>query len=67
MASAAHWYCGIADKVALRPLRAPLLAQLDVEWFRAAEIADSVLKREIATKKQALRDAPADPVNSVAA
>ena len=40
----------------LRADRAPLLAQLDVEFIRAVEAGDAVKQAEIAAKKQALRD-----------
>ena len=40
----------------LRALRAPKLAELDVEFMRAVEQGDAVLQSEIAVKKQILRD-----------
>lgn len=40
----------------LRADRAPLLAQLDVEFIRAVEAGDTALQAEIAAKKQELRD-----------
>ena len=40
--------------------RAPKLAELDIEYQRADETNDTSKKSEIAAKKQALRDAPAD-------
>lgn len=36
--------------------RTPLLEKLDLEYMRADETGDLELKKEIATKKQALRD-----------
>lgn len=36
------------------------LNKLDVEYMRALEAGDTVKQAEIVTKKQALRDAPAD-------
>jgi len=47
----------VKDKI--RAERAKLLAQLDVEFMRAVEMADTAKQQEIAAKKQALRDAPA--------
>jgi len=46
----------------IRAERKPLLEQLDVEFMRAQEQGDQAKADEIAAKKQALRDAPADPV-----
>lgn len=43
-------------KEKLRALRAPLLEALDVEYQKADEIGDNQKKKEIAAKKQALRD-----------
>lgn len=45
----------------IREQRAPMLAALDIEYQRADEVGDTSLKKEIAAKKQALRDATADP------
>jgi hypothetical protein len=45
----------------LREMRAPLLAESDVEFVRALELNDRQLQAEIAAKKQALRDVTADP------
>ena len=45
----------------LRELRAPQLAALDVEYYRADEAGDAALKKQIVARKQALRDATADP------
>lgn len=45
----------------LRALRAPLLAELDVEYQRADEREDAAAKRDVATRKQRLRDATKDP------
>lgn len=54
----------------LREQRAPMLAALDVDYQRADEDGDQPRKREIAARKRALRDAPADPrieaANSIA-
>ena len=47
-------------KTNIRNARAPKLAELDIEFQRAIETDDATKKAEIATKKQALRDAPAD-------
>lgn len=44
----------------LRRERAPLMQQLDVQYMRALETNNSALASEIATRKQKLRDAPAD-------
>ena len=44
----------------IRNSRKDRLAELDVEFMLAQESDDSTKKTEIATKKQALRDAPAD-------
>ena len=45
----------------IRAARAPLLSSLDVAYDKADEQGDTVAKQGIATRKQALRDAPADP------
>lgn len=45
----------------LRAERVPKLAALDVEFMRADERGDAAKKAQIAARKQALRDAPADP------
>jgi hypothetical protein len=45
------------DKI--RQVRNPLLEKKDVEYIRALEVGDSVKVAEIATEKQALRDATA--------
>ena len=45
----------------LRKARAPLLAELDIEYQRADESGDNEKKRDIARRKQALRDVTADP------
>ena len=39
-----------------RRARTPLLASLDVDFMRAVESNNTALQKEIATKKQALRD-----------
>jgi len=46
----------------IRAERKPLLEKLDVEYMRAQEVGDTDKIAEIAAKKQALRDATADPV-----
>ena len=45
----------------LRDERAPLLAQLDVDYIRADEIGDDAEKARIAARKQTLRDATTNP------
>lgn len=45
----------------LREARAPKLAALDVEYMRADEIGDVAKKKEIAARKQALRDVTVYP------
>lgn len=45
----------------IREARAPLLAQLDVEYQRADERSDTAGKAGIAARKQKLRDATSDP------
>ena len=45
----------------LRSLRTPKLEALDIEYQRADERGDAIAKQEIAKRKQALRDVPADP------
>ena len=47
-------------KLKIRTARKPKLEELDVEFQRAIETDDATKKAEIAVKKQALRDAPAD-------
>lgn len=39
-----------------RTTRTPLLAALDVDFMRAVESGNATLQKEIAAKKQALRD-----------
>lgn len=53
-------------KAALRRVRAPLLAELDVAYIRADEAGDAVAKASIASQKQALRDATDDPAIAAA-
>lgn len=53
------------DKI--REERKPKLEKLDVEFMRAVEADDTAKKSEIATKKQALRDATSDPAIEAAA
>ena len=48
-------------KSKLRKLRTPKLAALDVEYQRADEAGDVAGKKQIAARKQALRDVTADP------
>jgi hypothetical protein len=45
----------------IRAARAPLMAQLDVDYQRADEVGDASKKQEIASRKQLLRDATAHP------
>lgn len=45
----------------LRRKRIAKFAALDAEYMRADEVGDQQLKREIAARKQALRDVTADP------
>jgi hypothetical protein len=45
----------------MRGVRAGKLGALDIEYQRADEVADNARKREIALKKQALRDVTALP------
>ena len=47
-------------KEKIRFARKPLLEALDIEYQKADEKNDTSKKSEIAAKKQALRDAPAD-------
>ena len=47
------------DKI--REVRAPLLADLDVDYQRADELGDARAKATVAQQKQALRDATGDP------
>ena len=49
-------------KEQIRAERAPLLQKLDVEFMRAVEQNNTVKQQEIASQKQALRDATEDPV-----
>jgi len=44
----------------IRNYRVAKLEELDIEYQRAIEADDATKKSEVATKKQALRDAPAD-------
>ena len=53
-------------KESLRQMRFPLLAALDIEYQRADEKGDAVLKAQIAAKKQALRDATEHPTITAA-
>jgi len=45
----------------LRQRRTPLLDKLDLEYMRADEDGDQQKKKDIAKKKQALRDVTSDP------
>ena len=47
-------------KTNIRAARAEKFKELDIEFQRAIETDDSSKKSEVAAKKQALRDAPAD-------
>lgn len=49
----------------IRTTRRPLLSVLDTEYQRADERGDTTAKVEVAARKQALRDAPADPAIEV--
>lgn len=53
-------------KDTLRGLRSPQLAALDVEYQRADEAGDKTAKRDIAARKQALRDVTKHPAISAA-
>jgi hypothetical protein len=53
-------------KEMIRAERAPILADLDVQFMRAVEAGDADLQAEIAAKKQALRDATKDPAITAA-
>jgi len=50
----------------IRAERAPLLADLDVQFMRAVEAGDADAQATIAAKKQALRDATDDPAITAA-
>lgn len=50
----------------LRRMRAPKLAELDIEYQRADEAGDNEKKKDIAKRKQALRDVTADPAIELA-
>jgi len=45
----------------LRALRAPKMAALDIDYQRADETGDVARKRDVAQRKQAMRDATDDP------
>lgn len=45
----------------IRAERAPMLADLDVQFMRAVELGDNDLQSQIAAEKQRLRDATQDP------
>ena len=47
-------------KANIRIARTPKLTELDVEFQKALETDDATKKAEVISKKQALRDAPAD-------
>ena len=49
------------QKDILRKLRAPLLADLDIQLMRAVEAGDTKAQADIAAQKQALRDVTDDP------
>lgn len=53
-------------KDTVRANRKQLLEQLDVEMMRALESGDTAKQTEIATKKQALRDATDNPLLTAA-
>lgn len=50
-----------------RAVRAPLLAQLDVEYIRALESNDVARMSEIVSQKQALRDVTDTPIDAFSA
>ena len=52
--------CRAIWKDKMREARAPKLAALDLEYQRADEADDKAKKREVAARKQALRDVTAD-------
>jgi len=54
--------CRVIHRDKLREARKPMLEVLDVAYQRADEQDDGPLKREIAKKKQALRDITANPL-----
>ena len=45
----------------MRAARAPLLADLDIQYQKADELGAAAVKAQIAQAKQRLRDAPSDP------
>ena len=51
----------------IRRERKPKLEALDLDFMRAVESGDTDAQATIAAKKQALRDAPADPAIEAAA
>ncbi len=51
----------------LRALREPKLKELDIEYQKADETGDGAKKKEIAARKQALRDVTASPAIEKAA
>lgn len=53
--------CREIHKGRLRALRRPKLQALDLEYMRADEDGDLIRKREIAERKQVLRDVTVDP------
>mgnify|MGYP001567168287 CR=1 FL=1 len=53
--------CRAIHKDNLRRLRAPKLAALDIDYDKADEDGNQVLKAQIAAKKKALRNVTADP------
>lgn len=53
--------CRMIHRDRIRETRARQMASLDVEYMRADERGDVAEKKKIADKKQALRDATADP------
>ena len=50
----------------LREMRAPKLAALDADYDKADEAGDAEAKKDVATKKQALRDVTKDPAIAAA-
>lgn len=45
----------------IRQERQPVLEKLDIDYIKAIEEQNTITQQEIISKKQALRDAPADP------
>jgi hypothetical protein len=54
--------CREIHRNGIRATRKPLLEQLDAEWMKAMGRSDAAKAAEVEAKRQALRDAPADPL-----